>query len=421
MTYFWLSIGFMAGIAVAFFVVQLWSTKFAASSRRARWIAAASGAGFLLVAGAMYIQIGRPGLSDSAQTATGAGRGQSDGNAAGATGSMEEATAKLASRLAAGDGSDEDWQLLQQSYAFLGDSEAADLALQHRLKPETGAPVSVVAPTAGIPRATSDQAALTTYQNMVAKNPADATSWLAIAHSQRTARNFTEAKAAFEKAIMLKAMDADAWADYADVSASVAGTLTNTNTRNALDAALKLAPQHNKALWLKASLAHEEHNYASALALWKKLRAVVPDSSPDAAIIDANINEAQSLVGVVTSDKTSNAMAQVSGSVALDAAIKSQVTSDMTLFVYAKATDSPAPVAAYRTTVKSWPVKFVLDDTLAMMPTRKLSQYDTVMVSARLSRSGQAIAQTGDLQTDTVMVDTHSKQNLALHISAVVP
>ncbi|MGD9842452.1 MAG: c-type cytochrome biogenesis protein CcmI, partial [Steroidobacteraceae bacterium] len=64
---------------------------------------------------------------------------------------------------------------------------------------------------------------------------------------------------------------------------------------------------------------------------------------------------------------------------------------------------------------------FVLVVTLAMMSTRKLSQFDTITVSARLSRSGQALAQTGDLQTDTVSVSTRSSQNVALHISRLVP
>jgi cytochrome c-type biogenesis protein CcmH len=93
----------------------------------------------------------------------------------------------------------------------------------------------------------------------------------------------------------------------------------------------------------------------------------------------------------------------------------------MTLFVYAKAPDSPAPVAAYRTTVTTLPVSFVLDDSQAMMPSRKLSQFDQVRVEARLSSSGQALPQPGDLQAEAVTVATHAAQPITLSISKLVP
>jgi cytochrome c-type biogenesis protein CcmH len=272
--------------------------------------------------------------------------------------------------------------------------------------------------------------ALVSYQQLVARNPKDAAAWLAIAQLQRTARNFPEASAAFEHAVALKAMDADAWADYADVAASVANSLVNATTRSALDAALKLQPQHSKALWLKASLAHEERRYGDALKLWQQLRSTIPDSSPDVTIIDANIQEARALTGGATGqpvkliNQVANQVAsaaQIRGSVTLDPALKARLASGMTLFVYAKAPDSPAPVAAYRTTVTTLPVSFVLDDSQAMMPSRKLSQFDQVRVEARLSSSGQALPQPGDLQAEAVTVATHAAQPITLSISKLVP
>ena len=436
MTYFWFIAGFMAGVAAAFFLVQLWrrglSGQESPVNHRGRVMAVAIGC-FLLVSGLIYFQIGRPELIDQKASAPAllTNHAEAAGTTGGTTGSMLEAAEKLAKRLAAGGGTDADWQLLQQSYAFLGDTEAADLAQKHQLKAigesSSKTPVAPTPENEGVSRAATEQAALASYQQMVARKPADAASWLAIAQLQRTARNYAESGAAFEKVINLKAMSADAWADYADVSASLAKTLTNPRTRTALDAALKLDPKHSKALWLKASLAHEEHRYAEALKLWQQLRKTIPDSSPDVSIIDANIKEAESLAGTVVPESKdqiqaqAQAQAKVSGSVSLDPAYRNNVTSDMTLFIYAKAPDSPAPVAAYRTTVKSWPVKFVLDDSQAMMPTRKLSQFGTVTISARLSRSGQAMAQSGDLQTDTVSASTTSSQPVELKINRQVP
>lgn len=89
-------------------------------------------------------------------------------------------------------------------------------------------------------------------------------------------------------------MNADAWADYADALASAGSTLQGAPA-DALKKALALDPRHPKALWLKASLEHEEHRYTDAVATWRNLLAVVPANSSDARIIEANIAEATRL------------------------------------------------------------------------------------------------------------------------------
>ena len=68
------------------------------------------------------------------------------------------------------------------------------------------------------------------------------------------------------------------------------------------------------------------------------------------------------------------------------------------LFIYAKAADSPGPpLAVIRMAAAQWPVSFRLDDSMAMMPSRRLSSFDRVIVEARVSTSGQATRTPGDL------------------------
>ena len=55
------------------------------------------------------------------------------------------------------------------------------------------------------------------------------------------------------------------------------------------------------------------------------------------------------------------------------------------------------PVAMLRTTADRLPLDFVLDDSSAMMPNVKLSGMDEVTIRVRISKSGQAKAQSGDL------------------------
>ena len=122
----------------------------------------------------------------------------------------------------------------------------------------------------------------------------DVEALLARAEQHRRARQFDQACAAYAAVVEHGGMTADAWADYADAQASLAGTLTGPPAR-AIEAALQLDPVHAKALWLKASLAHEEHRYGDALATWRRLLARVPAGSNDARVIEANIAEATRL------------------------------------------------------------------------------------------------------------------------------
>lgn len=119
-------------------------------------------------------------------------------------------------------------------------------------------------------------------------------SLLARAEQHRRQREFDQACALYAEVVALGAMTADAWADYADAQASLSGRLSGAPER-AIQAALALDARHAKALWLAASLAHEERRYDDALATWRKLLAVVPKDSSDARIVEANIAEATRL------------------------------------------------------------------------------------------------------------------------------
>jgi cytochrome c-type biogenesis protein CcmH len=93
----------------------------------------------------------------------------------------------------------------------------------------------------------------------------------------------------------------------------------------------------------------------------------------------------------------------------------------MTLFVFARTAEGTGPpLAVLRTQPTRWPVTFQLDDSLAMLPSRRLSGFDRVIVEARLSKSGQAIAQSGDLQIASGIVRTSNSAPLALRISNII-
>jgi hypothetical protein len=112
----------------------------------------------------------------------------------------------------------------------------------------------------------------------------------------------------------------------------------------------------------------------------------------------------------------------LSGEVVLAAALAAKVSTGETLFIIAKSIDSPGPpVAVLRSTVGSWPMQFSLDDSLAMLPGRNLSSAGPVMIEARISRRGQPLAASGDLQGSAGPVNPSEHAPLNVLIDRIIP
>lgn len=89
----------------------------------------------------------------------------------------------------------------------------------------------------------------------------------------------------------------------------------------------------------------------------------------------------------------------ISGKVVMAPNLAAKGAPTDTLFVFARETSGPPmPVAIVRATKKDLPFTFRLDDSNSMMPSRKLSDVEVVVIVARLSKSGQAMPQSGDLE-----------------------
>ena len=112
----------------------------------------------------------------------------------------------------------------------------------------------------------------------------------------------------------------------------------------------------------------------------------------------------------------------LSGEVALAAPLAAKVSAGETLFIIAKSINSPGPpVAVLRAAVGDWPMKFSLDDSLAMIPGRNLSSAGPVMIEARVSRRGQPLPASGDLQGSAGPVEPSERAPLSILIDRVIP
>ncbi len=408
---FWFVAGAMSGAAACLLSAPLW--------RRLRELRRAGSAtlsvlaavtAVAVAAGVLYAIWGRPEALDSTAVHSGPHAGEVTGNGNPAAGeSVEAATQKLALRLDTRGGSSADWQLLAQSYEYLGRADEA-AAARERAK-------SATAGTAA--NADMDQGAAGANEK-----PPAAQALLAQAESYRRSHDYAHATDTYRRLADLHAMSADDWANYADAAASANDGRLQGAPAGFLKNALQIDPDHPKALWLQASLLLEQHRYAEAQLTWEHLSKVLPKDSPDASIVASNITEARTLAaaaGPGPSGVAGPTGAQISGEVDIDSALRSKAAAGMTLFIFAKSTDSPGPpLAVLRMQVGRWPVKFSLNESQAMLPQRTLADFRSVIVEARVSSGGQPLAQAGDLQGDSSAVDPRSDKPVRVVIRDVV-
>ena len=249
------------------------------------------------------------------------------------------------------------------------------------------------------------------------KNP-DPRGFVVLARSYRAMGRLPEAEAAFNRIGPALQENATLLAEYADVLASRAMGNLEGKPMEAVNQALKLEPENPMALSLAATAAYNRSDYAQAIARWEQiLRVVQPDSEDARWLTDAIAKTREQLAGVggakvpaappttttttaaAPSPKAATAAgASVSGRVSLAPALASKVQPGDTVFVFARNPQgSRLPLAVQRTQVSALPFSFKLDDSMAMSPEAKISGASEVRIEARVSRSGNATPQSGDL------------------------
>jgi cytochrome c-type biogenesis protein CcmH len=195
--------------------------------------------------------------------------------------------------------------------------------------------------------------------------------------------------------------------------------------------ALKIEPDNLTALWLGGMAARQQKNYVVAIERWQKVIPLIKEPTEitevrsliDEAMQKLSPDEKKHLSKLVgAKSELLNTKAGVTGitvTISLSDEMKLVAKPTDTVFIYAKAMSGPPmPLAALKKQVKDLPFTATLDDSMAMMPTMKLSAHSTVKVGARVSMSGQPIAQNGDLFTEKKSVKLGD--NVELVIDSIV-
>lgn len=242
--------------------------------------------------------------------------------------------------------------------------------------------------------------------------PNDAEGWAMLARSYSVLGRHPEALVAYEKAVQLRQDDPNLLADYADSLAVKNGRQLAGEPMKWVQAALKIDPQTPKALALAGTHAFDQKDYAGAVRYWELLLATAPADNNFVQQVRSGLAEARQLGGLPAkaaeppAAPAAGAGASVRGTVSLSPALAKLASPDDTVFIYARAAEGGMrmPLAIQRHQVKDLPVAFTLDDSSSMSPAARLSGVQQVIVSARVSKSGQAMPTPGDLTGQTAAV-----------------
>ena len=297
-----------------------------------------------------------------------------------------------------------------------------------------------LAPVAALPHGSTKGASAEQIEAMVAKlaermrqNPDDAQGWAMLARSYAVMNRYEDSAAAYGKAVERVPDNPHLLADFADALAMARGQNLQGEPELLIMRALKIDPNHVKSLALAGTIAFDKKDYATAVKHWEKMAALVPPDTEMARNVQSSIAEARSLAGGKDSkvaEKPADRPADkpvatkvgegVSGTVTLAPALAAKAAPSDTVFIFARAAEGPRmPLAIVRKKVSDLPLAFALDDSMAMNPAARLSSVPQVIIGARISKSGNAMPQPGDLQGATKPV-SNSGKNVSIVIDTEV-
>lgn len=246
--------------------------------------------------------------------------------------------------------------------------------------------------------------------------------WLARVHM--STGDYAKAVKAFETVNRLMPEQAPILLQWADALAMQAEGHIDEQATSLIHQALAVEPDNVTGLWLAGVAAEEAGKPQEALGYLQRAREASVAADLPVAEIEAQISELAARTGqaLPPPQEAAPAAASLTLEVTLDPALAADLPPETTVFVLAKAVAGPPmPLAVTRFPLSALPKIVTLDDSMAVAPQLKLSSAKEVMVTARISRSGDAVAKAGDLEGGLGPVEPQGNGTLKLRIDRVVP
>jgi len=215
-----------------------------------------------------------------------------------------------------------------------------------------------------------------------------------------------------------------------DAESASAGTtaaaLMSARVKELLASALRLDPQQYLALSMSGMQAFSEADYSKAIRHWRSALLAYGENSPQAASLNAGIQTAEArLTGQpnqsLTSENDSQTTAHIRLRVSIDPSQRLASDSpDTPVFVFARSvTGSRMPLAAKRLRLSDLPTEILLTEN-DKMAAQSIAGQSQLIVGARLARSGQPVAETGDSQSQEAITAVAAVADNAVVVELVI-
>lgn len=265
-------------------------------------------------------------------------------------------------------------------------------------------------------------------------NPGELQDWVMLGRAYKHMGRYGEAVNAFTTASSIE-QSPQVLLEHAEAIALANGEKFNEEAHALILKALEIEPYNGNALWFAGVAEYQFGNYRQSIEYLILLsEAAVEDPEVDRSIriyiekareqliaageTVASMEELLPARQSVTAENSVNL--QVSVEVSEEA--RKNFAADAIVFVYAKAQQGPKmPLAAQRLQLSDLPASVVLDESMGMAEGMNLSAFNQVVVSARVSRSGGAIAESGDYIGEVVVDDVAASGKVAIRIDRRVP
>jgi cytochrome c-type biogenesis protein CcmH len=265
-------------------------------------------------------------------------------------------------------------------------------------------------------RGTEQQVSQEGVEKMVAEfatkmeqDPSNLQGWVMLARSYRMMGRNEDAAKAYARAGNFIDADPQLLADYADTLAANANGSFAGKPLQLINQALKLDPNNLLALWLSGTASFNSGNYKAAVQTWEKLAQQIPPDTDEARAIKGSIAEARSKGGLQNPAPAVSSGKEISGKIELSAELKSKIKPGDIVMVIARKPGERMPVAVLRVPATDFPMNFVLNDALAMNPAAPLSQLSEASIEVRISKTGMAKPEAGDLISNAQTIKVGAK------------
>lgn len=264
--------------------------------------------------------------------------------------------------------------------------------------------------------------------------------WLLLGRAYKSMERFEQAQQALAQAYRLAPEDPSVMIEYAEAQAlSTPRRRIDGDNLALIQQAVDKQPDHQRGIWLLGVAAMQGGRPKDAVDRWETLRQLISSDLSAVQALDEQIEAARQAAGLPPA-RESTAIVEAAGDLADDAApaapaagprltvnvdiapaLRERLSDSAVLFVFARAAEgSRVPLAIQRLSAATLPVTVTLDDSQGMMPALTLSSMPEVVVGARVSASGQAVPQSGDLEGLSAPLPSATRTPIRLIIDQVV-